>query len=208
VCQEFHVRRISGPPRSVRSKKIVAVAFLVVCWVLTMLLTVWPIMVLAGLRPYFGAYWYAGLAAGAVVAIGLPVLSLRAMAKDKKGRRGWPLLLFFGYLGAVVAGIRLVSTVTRVGGRMVSIATVRIVAQPPSAPSPVAFLVLAAVAFVETGLILAVLGVGLVVAILVAPAPFQRAQQRWQARQSRRHGGTRRQPRRDGKLSPRRPRRR
>lgn len=64
------------------------------------LLAVYAIVVLAGLRPCFAAYWYAGLAAGAVVAIGLPVLSLRAMAKDHHGRR-WPMLLLAGYLGAV-----------------------------------------------------------------------------------------------------------
>jgi hypothetical protein len=185
----------------------VVVAFLVVGWVLTMLLAVWAIVVLAGLRPYFGAYWYAGLAAGAVVAIGMPVLSLRAMAKDH-ARRRWPLLVFLGYLGAVVVGIRLVATVTPVGTRLVSIATVRVVRQPPSASSPVAFLALASVAFVATGLIVGALFGVLGLASLVAPAPFRRAQVRWQARQRRRHGGGRRQPRRGGRPSPRRPRRR
>jgi hypothetical protein len=188
----------------VRGKKIAVVAFLLVCCVLTMLFAVSAIVVLAQLRPYFGAYWYAGLAAGAVVAIGTPVLSLRTMAtKDKRGIRGGPLWLFLGYLGAVLVGIRLVATVTRVGTRMVSIAAAGILRQPSSAPSPGTFLVLASVAFVATGLIVVVVGVGLVVAGLVAPGPFQRAQLRWKERQRRRHQGARRQPRRGGRPRPR-----
>lgn len=207
VCQDSHMRRTGSPPRPVRDK-IMLVAFLGVGLALMTLLAVYAIVVLAGLRPYFAAYWYAGLAAGAVVAIGLPVLSLRAMAKDHHGRSRWPLLLLVGYLGAVLVGIRLVTTVTVVGTRLVSIVTVRIVTQPPSAPSPGAFLVLSSVAFVATGLIVAVLFGGLVLASVVAPEPLRRAQLRWQARQRRRHGGDRRQLQRDGRPRSRRPRRR
>ncbi len=200
------MRRTSGPPMPVRDR-IMLVAFLAVGLAVMTLLAVYAIVVFAGLRPYFAAYWYAGLAAGAVVAIGLPVLSLRAMAEDHHGRR-WPVLLFMGYLGAVLVGIRLVTTVTVVGTRLVSIVTVRIVTQPPSAPSPGAFLVLASVAFVATGLVVVTLFGGFVLATVVAPAPLKRAQLRWQARQCRRHGGDRRQPRRDGRPRSRRPRRR
>lgn len=182
-------------------------AFLVVGLALTLLFAVYAIVVLTGLRPYLGAYWYAGLAAGAVVAIGMPVLSLRAMAKDH-GRRRWPILLLVGYLGAVLVGIRLVTTVKVVGTRLVSIVTVRIVTQPPSPPSPAAFLVLASVAFVATGLIVGALFGGLGLASVLAPAPLQKAQLRWQTRQRRRHGGGRRQPRRDGRPRSGRPRRR
>ncbi len=94
------MQRTSSPPRPMRGK-IIVVAFLAVGLALLMLLAVYAIVVLAGLRPYFAAYWYAGLAAGAAVAIGMPVLSLRAMAKDHHGRRRWPLLLLVVYLGAV-----------------------------------------------------------------------------------------------------------
>ena len=201
------MRRTSSPPRPVRDK-IIVVAFLAVGLALMTLFAVYAIVVLAGLRPDFAAYWYAGLAAGAVVAIGLPVLSLRAMAEDHHGRRRWPILLLVGYLGAVLVGIRLVSTVTVVGTRLVSIVTVRIVTQPPSAPSPGAFLVLASVAFVATGLIVGALFGGFGLASVVAPEPLRRAQLRWQARQRRRHGGGRRQLQRDGRPRSRRPRRR
>ena len=189
------MRRTSSPPRAARSKSV-AVAFLVVGTTLTVLLAVYAIVVLAGLRPYFAAYWYAGLAAGVVVAIGMPVLSLRAMAKDH-ARRLWPILLFAGYLGAVVVGIRLITTVTMVGTRLVSIVTVRIVRQPHSAPSPGAFLVLALVAFVATGLVVGALFASLGLAALLAPAPLRRAHLRWQAWQGRRHP-SRRHPRTAG----------
>jgi hypothetical protein len=167
------MRRASSPPRAVRSKSM-QVAVLVVATAMMVFIAVRTTVVLAGLRPYFAAYWYAGLAAGAVVAVGMPVLSLRAMVKGDVPR--WPIWLLVGYVMAVVTGTRLFS-----------LAAVRVVPQPPSAPSPGAFLVLASVAFTATGLTEVALFVALGLASLLAPAPFRRARLRWQVRQGRRH---------------------
>lgn len=182
------MRRTSNPPRVVRSKSK-QVAVLVVATAMMVFIAVRTIVVLAGLRPYFAAYWYAGLAAGAVVGIGMPVLSLRAMVKGDVPR--WPIWLLAGYVMAVVTGTR-----------SFSLATVRVVPQPPFAPpSPSAFLVLASVAFTATGLTEVALVVALALASLLAPAPFRRARLRWQARQRRRHPITAGQDGRGGRVA-------
>jgi hypothetical protein len=171
------MRGATSPPANVRGKRV-AVAFFVVGTPLLALLAVAIIVPLAGLRSHFAAYWYGGVAAGVVVAIGMPVLSLRAMARDNLPR--WAILLFVGYLGAVVVGTRLL-TFTNV---------VTAVQQPHSAPSPGTFLVPASMAFTATGLTLGALSCPFGVAALVSPGFFQRAGLRWWARQRRRRPAT------------------
>jgi hypothetical protein len=188
-------------PRAVRGKKWLAVFFIVVGMMITVLVTLVMIAFLVELRPSFAAYWYAGLAAGAVVSIGVPVLSLRAIAKGNVHR--WPMLVFMGCLMGVLVGVR-VFTISTVGGKPFISILEGTVPHPPSSPSPRAFLVLAWVAFTAIGGIEAILSCGLGLAMLVAPGPFMRAQLQWQARQRRR----RRQRRRDGRPGPRRPQQR
>jgi hypothetical protein len=185
----------------VSGKKWLAICFMVAGMMITALLALVMIAFLVTLRSSFGAYWYAGLAAGAVVSVGAPVLSLRAMANGNVRR--WPMSLLMGCVLVVLLGGRLF-TISTVGGKPFISVLEGTVPHPPSAPSPRAFLVLAWVAFTATGLIEAMLSGGLGAAALIAPAPFKRAQLQWQARQRRR----RRQRRRDGRPGPRRPQQR
>lgn len=179
-----------------RGKKWRAVVLVVVGIALAGLFTLYAIGVLVRLRPSFAACWYAGLAAGAVALIGLLVLSLGAMAKGNVHR--WPILVLLGCVLGVVVGLRLV-TIVSPGGKPFLAVMEGTVPHPPSAPSPRAFLVLAWVAFIATGLTVTTLGGVLGLALLLAPAPLRRAQLQWRARQRRRrrqrHHSVRQRPR-------------
>ena len=118
------------------------------------------------------------------------------MAKGNVHR--WPILVLLGCVLGVVVGLRLV-TIVSPGGKPFLAVMEGTVPHPPSAPSPRAFLVLAWVAFIATGLTVTTLGGVLGLALLLAPAPLRRAQLQWRARQRRRrrrrHHSVRQRPR-------------